>query len=197
MVLLRTVHKTRKWEGELDSTNERARGYKNKVFLSSQRVVSVKDQIRGLVAMGVWAIMTASQHDSQAFMLFCLCVFIGLQKDVLCVHVFVFFLKSKEISVSITFALSNQVGLHPQSHSRWIMYLRYPVCLSFFAKMQPLRKHPMGKKYPSEKDLLNQGLFPLSRELIKSCVAETKPTNPFAQIRTDCAHASVCLYQLR
>lgn len=55
----------------------------------------------------------------------------------------------------------------------------------------------MGKKYPSEKQQLNQRLFPLPRELIKSCVAETKPTNPFAQIRTVCAHASVCLYQLR
>lgn len=44
--------------------------------------------------------------------------------------------------------------------------------------MQPLQKNPMGREYPSEKDLQSK-IVSLPRELIK-CVAETKPTNPFA-----------------
>lgn len=60
MITLRTKQKTSKW---------------GKSFFSPHhRVDSLKDQIKGLVAMGVCAIMAEPQHTSQAFTLACVSV---------------------------------------------------------------------------------------------------------------------------
>ena len=55
VVLLRTKHKTSKWEGELDTIDQKARSRRQQtqVFYSFQRVIFVKGQIRVLVVRGV------------------------------------------------------------------------------------------------------------------------------------------------
>lgn len=84
-----------------------------------------------------------------------------------------------------------------QSHSVQIMYLRYATCVSSFSiNAAAAKKIPLGKKNPDgekKKICERKDCFPPPRELIKTCIGETKPTNPFEPDRTACTHASTFL----